>query len=496
MQILRNIFQNIFRHSSEVTKEPAESKILSFHRKKNPPTRPVNEELASRVNSFSPLIIPEGSGIDFAGRQGRVIFVTGNYSKDFLHQNYQANGKKVLIAWGDNIADHNKKPGESRALGGQAAICAFEPNAIGFPTMHAGGKVFSPEDFDIAAKAIDSAVKEIPDDAILVVPISKGEDSQINIGTGYANLPEQAPLIYNYIKQKIELLSQPVPEKLLEANKLVRASDSIPKMHLSDSFLEIGNHFMTKITLPEGIELSPDAELFVVNDYREKALADIPFVRQPILFSKNNKGEHTILVESNQPIPDFLDRNEDQLTTFEVQVRDKGEIVAHAEMRAGDSILPSDQKKFLTKVLAELSFNGKKNVFKDEPFRYEYRKSPNSEASIIVSRSNSKEDSKYREEGSNGITVRTFHPDGKPSKIWHLTDRMQGISDKWGAVGFEYDSDGKRKGEDNLLGSRHGPNFRSASEVIKFLISSKFYADQITIPQIEAQQKEASFLLN
>ena len=94
--------------------------------------------------------------------------------------------------------------------GGQAAEARGEPNTIGIPTKWAPTRneadYFSdlhPENhkvYEAINEAIDQIQAILKQRATVVLPAD-------GIGTGLAELPTRAPLIYSYIKHKLDLLS-------------------------------------------------------------------------------------------------------------------------------------------------------------------------------------------------------------------------------------------------------------------------------------------------
>lgn len=101
-----------------------------------------------------------------------------------------------IFLFGDNI--------EEKGLGGQAGEMRGEPNAVGIPTKWKptmrSDAFFSDDDFSIVKPAIDAAfhlaaVKACQRAGVIVVPPL--------IGTGRAKLDKVAPLIFDYMWDKI-----------------------------------------------------------------------------------------------------------------------------------------------------------------------------------------------------------------------------------------------------------------------------------------------------
>lgn len=96
----------------------------------------------------------------------------------------------VYFIFGDNLA--------KRGRGGQAVI-RYEPNAVGvptkkFPSMNPGA-FFTDSEYAHNVKAIDQALKDIPEGARVVVPDG--------IGRGMARMLDKAPRTYEYLCQRL-----------------------------------------------------------------------------------------------------------------------------------------------------------------------------------------------------------------------------------------------------------------------------------------------------
>jgi hypothetical protein len=106
----------------------------------------------------------------------------------------RANPRRIFL-FGDNLSGVGR--------GGQAAEMRGEPNAIGIPTKKSPkmfiGSFFTDAEYEGNCAVIDSAFKKIPAGADVVVPAA-------GLGTGLAQLPERAPLTFEYLRKKLEAL--------------------------------------------------------------------------------------------------------------------------------------------------------------------------------------------------------------------------------------------------------------------------------------------------
>lgn len=105
------------------------------------------------------------------------------------------NNLHKLFLFGDNLM----RIGNS----GQAKEMRGEPNSLGiitkkYPTMAYDAFIYD-RDFEYIKDIIDKDFEKIPNNIIVVIP-SDG------LGTGLARLPETSPLLFKYIKDKIEEL--------------------------------------------------------------------------------------------------------------------------------------------------------------------------------------------------------------------------------------------------------------------------------------------------
>ena len=103
------------------------------------------------------------------------------------------NNPNAIFVFGDNEA--------KEGYGGQAAVCRGEPNGFGIPTMVAPGVPYTDDDLDrvlpiIRAKSVELAVM-LNEGKVVVWPAD-------GIGTGIANLQENAPSILRKIHQMFE----------------------------------------------------------------------------------------------------------------------------------------------------------------------------------------------------------------------------------------------------------------------------------------------------
>ena len=124
-----------------------------------------------------------------------IVFVE-RYSREDLRNN-----PENLYVFGDNI----RRVG----LGGQAAACRGEPNAVGIPTKI--GPSNGPTDFFFDAilpdlkPFFDHGFKQLEDHltrgGIVVWP-------KDGIGTGLAQLPIRAPKIHEYLNQRLAELQK------------------------------------------------------------------------------------------------------------------------------------------------------------------------------------------------------------------------------------------------------------------------------------------------
>ncbi len=122
--------------------------------------------------------------------------MTLEYRKFIIRKHLHDEPEK-LFAFGDNIA--------RKGLGGQAAACRGEPNAVGIPTKWKPSMTpdsfFSDADLEFWLKeSYQDRIRLLDFKGIIVWP-SNG------IGTGLACLPIKAPRIYAEIKQLERILN-------------------------------------------------------------------------------------------------------------------------------------------------------------------------------------------------------------------------------------------------------------------------------------------------
>ncbi len=107
----------------------------------------------------------------------------------------------TLYAFGDNEA--------RTGLGGQAAACRGEPNAVGVATKRspsmAESALWSDDDFERCAQIIDKDMERlfahVRAGRLVVFP-------KAGIGTGRARLPERAPQLMEHIRERVRELKR------------------------------------------------------------------------------------------------------------------------------------------------------------------------------------------------------------------------------------------------------------------------------------------------
>ena len=118
------------------------------------------------------------------------------YRTWILRKDLQKEPHKLFV-FGDNMA--------RVGYGGQARECRDEPNAVGIPTKWAPGMAekdfFKDKDLPKIKGTLDAEFdrlwKHVQDGHAIVLP-------QDGIGTGLAELPKRAPVIYAYIQKRLE----------------------------------------------------------------------------------------------------------------------------------------------------------------------------------------------------------------------------------------------------------------------------------------------------
>lgn len=122
-----------------------------------------------------------------------VIYFKKIYREDLI------NNPDVLFLFGDNDL--------RKGYGGQATEMRGEENAIGIRTKWepstAKKAYFSDDDYETIVDMIDDdlepVIEALENDQIVVVPVD-------GIGTGLALLEEKAPMVYEYLQEKMESL--------------------------------------------------------------------------------------------------------------------------------------------------------------------------------------------------------------------------------------------------------------------------------------------------
>lgn len=122
-----------------------------------------------------------------------VIYIKRIYREDLI------NNPNVLFLFGDNDL--------RKGYGGQAAEMRGEENAIGIRTKWepstAKKAYFSDDDYDTIVDMLDDDLEEViealEDGQTVVIPAD-------GIGTGMALLEENAPMVFEYLQEKMESL--------------------------------------------------------------------------------------------------------------------------------------------------------------------------------------------------------------------------------------------------------------------------------------------------
>lgn len=116
-----------------------------------------------------------------------------------IFRNDLRNNPDVLYLFGDNEV--------RRGRGGQAGECRDEPNAVGVATKRLPARTeeafWSDDDYERCVQIIDAdlqrAFAHVSAGGLVVCP-SDG------LGSGLSELPERAPRIYQYIRERIAAL--------------------------------------------------------------------------------------------------------------------------------------------------------------------------------------------------------------------------------------------------------------------------------------------------
>lgn len=121
-------------------------------------------------------------------------------------------------------------------------------------------------------------------------------------------------------------------------------------------------------------------------------------------------------------------------------------------------VLPRDRLEFIDSVVVDL----------DSGKEFAQRQFPDNTDKPLVTVAYSNE----KDQLGGKLLINTFREDGPHEVSWHLTDGMRATPGKCGGAGFAYDKAGNRQPEDHILGGMSGPEFKSASEVARFIISN------------------------
>ncbi len=117
----------------------------------------------------------------------------------------------TLFVFGDNMA--------RRGLGGQAREMRGEPNAVGIPTKHRPAMddhaFLADEDLPFVRPVIMKAFARLQEHALAGGKIVWPADG---IGTGMAELPKRAPLIWKQIEEFRQILEE-IPRKCLSQHR-------------------------------------------------------------------------------------------------------------------------------------------------------------------------------------------------------------------------------------------------------------------------------------
>lgn len=131
------------------------------------------------------------------GRKGRV------FRYDLITREMVRANRNTVYCFGDNMA--------RAGLGGQAAACRGEPNAVGVPTKwrpsRDEGAYFTDADFllDDVKRALVEAFEA------LMRALLAGKDVALptrGLGTGLAELPLRAPKIHGWIEDRMAALER------------------------------------------------------------------------------------------------------------------------------------------------------------------------------------------------------------------------------------------------------------------------------------------------
>lgn len=113
----------------------------------------------------------------------------------FIYRQDLIANRDVFYLFGDNLMRDG--------FGGQAKEMRGEPNAIGIPTKkrpdYRSGAFMTDDEFEQNKKHIDEGFNSIPECDVLIIPLD-------GLGTGRANLEQNAPKTLEYVMKKLEEL--------------------------------------------------------------------------------------------------------------------------------------------------------------------------------------------------------------------------------------------------------------------------------------------------
>lgn len=459
---------------------PVIGRIIDPHRterllKKWTGNDPLSPEEAAKVltglHQVRDLNIPSASHMSIVDRSGNLLKVSGLINRLDLQAN-----PNITFLFGDNVADHGKPFDRRVGKGGQAAEMAGEPNAVGIPTLwkapngtdesaYFSDSKISDEKYAEIKAIIDEAFAEVKPGQMVVVPVNnKGE---ISLGTDRAQLLRRAPSLLKYIESKVKEL-----EGQAGAPQAVASDAQAPEATVSQPYLTIGESFSIDIKLPEGATLSHEqtkpqvileSPVLGPIDVAQAGLAKVTVsrtIKSAANFKEPNRW-NTITVESNQPIPTSVKiagRNIPTQFTFPVRIVADGKTVAKTTIEIGPDRSSSEVQTFINDICGRLD--------RGEEFSTIQFPAQAAKPQVTVNHSHT------RDQIGGKLLINLFRPDGTQEASLHLTDGMNGIAGRWGGAGFAHDAQGVRQPEDCIIGGRHGPNFKSASEIARFIISN------------------------
>ena len=118
---------------------------------------------------------------------------------EYITRDYIRENQNKIFLFGDNLV--------RKGYGGQAREMRGEPNSIGIvtkrvPAQYPKAYIYDTDnDIEDIKKIIDNDFASIPNNIVVVVPYD-------GLGSGLARLNETAPLLFKYIKNKIEQLME------------------------------------------------------------------------------------------------------------------------------------------------------------------------------------------------------------------------------------------------------------------------------------------------